>query len=346
VAPASLENAVMDRIVQEQAVQLRRLKMRRRIRMLGVSGVTAAAIALFAFGSMWLARPAAAERTAAEVLAQGAEAVPDPSTVQIVAKMRTIAHDNFAMIGDTYDFVPVKIWKQFGEKPKWRVEKPGRVAVMDGDSTMMLIRPNVAVKFPQPSQGAFDTGWLLALTNVQDMVTHELRSAQARGWDLKLTHETTGAGVKKLLVTVEAKSGLPADDYLKNKFFDNADMRRVYRFDEKTRRLEGFDAYLHKSGGDVLILSIERIEYDRPFDAAVFTLKLPKDVVFYKEPERLPDNKKYEKMTPEQAARAFFEPSNTWEASSFSAWVRRSNRKIIPAGSFRTKSRGASRRRS
>ena len=27
----------------------------------------------------------------------------------------------------------MKIWKQFGEKPKWRVEKPGRVAVMDGD---------------------------------------------------------------------------------------------------------------------------------------------------------------------------------------------------------------------
>lgn len=307
VGSVSLEDAVMDRIVQEQAIQLRRLRMRRRIRMLGISGVAAAAITLFALGSMWLARPAAAERTAAQVLAQGAEAVPHPSTVHIVAKMRTIAHGNFAVIGDKYDFVPVEIWKQFGEKPKWRVEKPGRVAVMDGDSTVMLIRQKVAVKHPQPSNGAFDAGWLLALTNVEDMVTHELRSAQARGWDLKLTYETTGAGVKKLLVTVEAKSGLPADDYLKNKSFARSDMRRVYRFDEKSRRLEGFDAYLHKSGRDVLILSIERIDYDKPFDAAVFKLKLPKDVVFYQEPQRLPDNKKYEKMTPEQAAQAFFE---------------------------------------
>ncbi len=191
----------------------------------------------------------------------------------------------------------------------------GRVAVMDGASTVMLIRPDVVVQFPHASQAAFDTGWLLALTKVQDMVTHELRSAQARGWDLKLTHETTGAGEKKLLVTVEAKSGLPADDYLKNKFFEDSDMRRVYRFDADTKRLEGFDAYMHRPGGDVLILSIERIEYDKPTDATVFALKLPDKVSLYRDPERLPDNEKYEKMTPEQAARTFFEAceKKDWE---------------------------------
>ena len=32
---------------------------------------------------------------------------------------------------------------------------------------------------------------------------------------MKLTHETTAAG-KERVVAVEAKSGLPADDYLKN----------------------------------------------------------------------------------------------------------------------------------
>ena len=83
---------------------------------------------------------------------QGAEAMPNPSTVHIVAKMRTMAHDNFSLIGADFDFVPVEIWKQFGEKPKWRVEKPGRVAVMDGDSTVMLIRPDYVVQFPHASQ--------------------------------------------------------------------------------------------------------------------------------------------------------------------------------------------------
>lgn len=280
--------------------------MRKRIRLLGISGATAAAVAVLVVSSFWLSQPAMAEK-AAEVLAQGAEAVPNPSTVHITAKMRTLPHDNFSLIGADYDFVPVEIWKQFGDKPKWRVEKPGRVAVMDGDSTAMLIRPDHVVKFPRSSQAAFDTGWLLALANVQDMITHELRIAQARGWNLTLTHETTGAGEEKLLVTVEAKSGLPADDYVKNKFFDNSDMRRVYRFDAKTKRLEGFDASLHLADRDVLILAIERIEYEQQIDPAVFTLKLPEKINLYKEPERLPDNEKYENMTPDQAARTFFE---------------------------------------
>lgn len=303
----SLESRVTDGILQRQALELRRRTMRRRLQLMGISGTMAAAVVVWLLSNAWLARPAAAEKAAAEVLAQGAEATPNPSTVHIVAKMRTIGHDNFSMIGEGYEFVRLEIWRQFGEKPKWRVEKPGRVAVMDGDSTTMLIRPNHVVQFPHASQAAFDTGWLLALANVQEMVTHELRAAQARGWNLKLAHENTGAGKEKLLVTVEAKSGLPADDYLKNKFFENSDMRRVYRFDAKTKRLEGFDAYLQRPGGETLILSIERIEYEMPIDPAIFSLKLPEKVNRYEEPQPLPDNAKYEKMTPDQAARAFFE---------------------------------------
>ena len=305
VPPVSLETAVMDRILQEQALTIRRLKMRKRIRVLGVSGATVASVAMLFICGLWLTQPAAAQK-AAEVLARGAEAVPNPSTVHITARMRTIAHDNFSMIGADYDLVPVEIWRQFGKKPKWRVEKPGRVAVMNGASTEMIIRPDHVVQFPHASQGAFDTGWLLALTNVRELITHELRAAQARDWKLGLTHETTAAG-DKMIITVEAKSGLPDDDYLKNKFLGNSDMRRVYRFDAKTKRLEGFDAYLHSSSGDVLILAVERIEHNKPIDPAVFVLKLPDKVSLYREPERLPNNEKYEKMTPEQAARAFFE---------------------------------------
>ena len=221
-------------------------------------------------------------------------------------------------------FLRVEIWKQFGDKPKWRVEKPGRVAVMDGASTVMLIQSNVAVKVPKPSEGAFDSGWMVGLTNVQDMITRQLRAAQAKGWELKTTNETTPAGEKKLIVTVEAKAVVPENDYLRNKFFDDSDMRRVYRFDVKTQRLEGFDVYLHRFGGDVLIWTTERIEYDQPIDPAVFTLELPKNVTVVKEPERLPNNEKYEKMTPKEAARAFFEAcgKEDWdEAAKFSSHV-------------------------
>ena len=306
VPSVSLETAVMDRILHEQALEIRRLKMRKRLRVLGISGAMAAAIAVMLTGNYWFAQPAQAQK-AAEVMAQGAEAVPNPSTVHIVAKLRTIPHDNFSFIDDKCDFVPVEVWRQFGDKPKWRVEKPGRVAVMDGESTVMLIRPNMGVKFPHASEGAFDSQWLLGLANVQDVITRELRTALAKGWDLKTANETTAAGEKKIVVTVEAKAGLPDNDYSKNKWFDESDMRRIYRFDAKTQRLDGFEAYLHRSEGDVLVMAIEKIEYGQPISPEVFSLKLPENVNWYKEPEQLRDNGKYEKMTPKEAAQAFFE---------------------------------------
>jgi outer membrane lipoprotein-sorting protein len=306
-APAiSLETAVMDRILHDQALQLRRLKMRKRLRVLGFSGVTAAAIAIVFVSSLWFAQPAEAQK-AVEVMAQGAKAVANPSAVHIMAKMRTLPYDNFSMIGAEYEFVPIEIWKQFNGKSAWRVEKPGRVIVMDGATTEMLIRPDRLVQLPMVTQGAFNSGWLLALTRVQDMVNHELRAAQKQGWDINLTHETTAAGAKQLVVTVEAKSGLPADDYLQNKSLEDADMRRVYRFNAETKRLEGFEAHLHHAGSDVLILAIESIEYDKKIDPTVFALQLPEKVTLIREPGPLPDNEKYQKMTPKEAATTFFE---------------------------------------
>jgi hypothetical protein len=304
--PASLETVVMDRILREQALELRRLKMRKRWRILGISGAMAAAAAMLLVSGLWHAQPAAAEN-ATEVLALGVAPVPEGTIVHIVAKMRTLPHDNFSYIDPNIDFVRVEVWKQLGEKPKWRVEKPGRVAVMDGESTVMLIRPETAVKLPHPSKAAFDTGQLLELATAHDMIGHELQSASAHGGELKIKHETTASGEKKLLATVETKAGVPVADYLKNRFLGTSDLRRAYRFDAKSGRLEGMDAYLHRDGGDVLVLSIESIEYTQHADPAIFSLKLPENVQYAKDPEPLPDNQKYGQMTPKQAAQAFFE---------------------------------------
>jgi hypothetical protein len=229
------------------------------------------------------------------------------ATVHVVAEMRTLPYDNYSMIGSDVDFVKVEVWRDFGTRPKWRVEKPGRILVMDGASTLNFIRPNIAYKLPFATEGAFDSGPLLQLAQDQDMLARVTQSAQSNGWDAKTTHETTSSGEKKTILTVEAKSGLPKDDYARNKFFDSADTRRVYRFDEATQRLEGVEVYLHESGRDVLILKTTRIDYDQPLASNTFSLALPEDVAWIKETQKLSDNEKYERMTPQEAAKAFFE---------------------------------------
>jgi outer membrane lipoprotein-sorting protein len=297
------ETGAMAPRVQERPIETRSLKMKRRLRVLGIGGALASAAALLLVGSLWLTQAAAAQK-AAEVLARCAAAVSGPSSVHIVVKMRTPPNDNFGVIDTKCDLVPIEAWRQFGDQPRWRLEEPGRVVVMNGESTTQLVRPNIAMKIPHAT---YEWGPVLCLTDVQAIITRELCDSLAKGWDLKLVHESTAAGEKKLVVTVETKAGLPDHDYLKNKYLDAADARRVYRFDAKTRRLEGMEAYLHEPGGDVLVLSVEHIEYDKPIDRAVFALKLPEDVQWVKELERLPGNEKYEAMTPLEAARAFFE---------------------------------------
>jgi hypothetical protein len=238
--------------------------------------------------------------------------------------MRTLPNDNFTSIEPEREFVAIEVWKQLGATLKWRVEKPGRVAVMDGQSTSLFIRPDSAQRFPHPAKSAFDTEMLLNLTNVHEMFDAELHAALAHGSELKINRQPATGGQSKLLVTVETQAGLPPLDYVRDKFFFTADLRRVYRFDAAGSRLEGFDAYVHRPGGDVLVLSVERIEYIEHVDPAIFTLKLPEGVQWSKEPEPLTDNRKYEQMTPKQAAQAFFEAcaQRDWsEAEKF--WYQR-----------------------
>ena len=304
-ADVSLENRVMDGIIQQQALELRRITMRKRYRLIGISGAVVAATMLFAWLGFW-APESDVRAKAAEVLAKGAAAVPNLRTIHIQCKMRTPPRDNFAAIRAESDFVPVELWKQFGAEAKWRIEKPGRVAVMDGQSTLMYIKGHSAIKVG-PSPAAFDTGWFHRLASVDKIIAEELQSALAKGSDLKLSHETAADGAAKQVVTVEAKAGLGDADYLKNKFLTTSDNRRVFRFDAKTGRLEDLKIYIHEKDREVLILQVTRIDYDQPIDPSVFTLQIPEDISWHEPPQKLPDNEKYERMTPRQAARAFFE---------------------------------------
>lgn len=250
-----------------------------------------------------------AQATAAQIMTNGAKAMAKLGSVHLRGQLRTLPQDNFGYVSAECQFHPIELWKQWEPELKWRVEKPGRVAVMDGQSTLLYIRTaNTGMKVPQPSPSAFDTEWLQRIAKLSDTLTNELNSALAKGWKLSLKEERGADGRGKAIVTVEAKTGLPENDYLKNTFFDASDTRRVYRFDTETELLEGVQLYLATKSGEVLIFELEQIEYNQPIPGTVFQLELPANVNWYQtEMKTLPDNEKYASMTAEQAARAYFE---------------------------------------
>jgi hypothetical protein len=307
-AEVSLTQGVMQRVQRVQTksegmtIMSKLLKHRWGFGLGALAGT--AAIVLF----IALALPGNVQAKAADVLARGAQAVAKLTSIHLRGQLRTLPADNFSYINPDRDFYTIELWKQFEPELKWRVDKPGRLAVMDGQSTLLYINSaKHAAKHPGPSRSAFDTDWLHRIANLSNTISNELRNAQARGWKLDLTEETGADGRAKSVVTVFVKSGVPDNDYCKNTFLDNADTRRVYKFDSQTERLDSVQIFLARASGEVQIFDLNQIEYNQPLDPKLWQVELPADVSWYEQPQKLPDNEKYASMTAGEAARAFFE---------------------------------------
>ena len=318
-AQMSVVGPVMRRVREKQTEMERPTIMSKLCTRWGF-GLSAAAGAAAVILIVALAAPRA-HATAEAVMARGAQAVANLTSIHLRAQMRTLPHDNFSNINPDTPFCTVELWKQYTPQLEWRVEKPGRVAVMDGQSTLLYIKTaNMGYKFPQASGSAFDTDWLHGIANLSNNISNDLRHAQAQGWKLDLTEETAGDGSRQAVVTVHARPGVPDDDYVKVHFLGSADTRRVYHFDAQSGQLEAVQMYLVRNSGEVQIFDLNQIEYNTPIDPSVFQLQLPADVAWAQDPQTLPDNQKYASMTAEQAARAFFEAcaAENWaEAGKF-----------------------------
>ena len=291
--------------VHIEPLSLWRLIMKNPIRKLIAAAVIIMAVVL-AINSWDNSMPTA---SAAQVLQNAIDAVSDLWSVHMKARMRTLPRDNFSNIGLNYDFVDIEMWKRTDadSQLQWRVEKPGRVLLMDGQKTIMLIRPNSGVLMEKPLPlGCFDS-WSGRLLNVNELLENELQQAKNNpDHTVCLWHEKV-EGTDKLLLEVDVKTDLSEDDYLRNKFIQESDHLKVYRFDAKTKLLEALQVYVHTGDDDVLIFEVTDIEYNIDIDDSIFALSLPEDMIWTREPEILPDNERYEKMTPKEAAEVFFQ---------------------------------------
>jgi outer membrane lipoprotein-sorting protein len=309
-AEVSIVAPVMQRILQKRTEPERETIMSKLFKYRWSFGLGTAAGATAIVLIMLLALPRT-QATAAEIMTKGAQAVAKLTSIHLRGQLRTSPADNFSSISSEAEFCTIELWKQFEPELKWRVEKPGRVAVMDGQSTMLYIKPgNCGARFPHPSSSAFDTDWLQRIANLSNTISNELNRAQAKGWKLETTEETGADGRTKSVVTIHAKSGIPENDYGRNSFLDSADTRRVYRFDAQSKLLESVQIYLTRPSGEVQIFDLSQIDYNQPIDPNTWKLELPADVSWAQLPEqlsKLPDNEKYASMTAEQAARTFFE---------------------------------------
>jgi outer membrane lipoprotein-sorting protein len=313
----SIENAVFNKILCEQNKKLklagvinRRFEIVRKIMKSKITKFAAAAIIVFAtcLGITFLNKSTPVAY-ANQVLEGAIKAVSDLHSVHMKARMRTLEGDNFGMIGLNYDFVPIEMWKRTEPNGlvQWRIEKPKRVLLVDGQSTLMLMGTNYGVRENKPYPlGCFDA-WFGRLLNVQELLDSELQNARNNPASEAALHHETINGKDKTILEAESMTDVPENDYLRNKFIFDSDHLKVYQFDTETKLLESFKIYVHVDNNDVLIFEITDIEYNLEIADKVFKLDLPENMTWYEEPKVLPDNEKYQNMIPKEAAQSFFE---------------------------------------
>jgi hypothetical protein len=310
-----LEPAVMRRIHEHQAPRLRRITMPKRYGRVGLGLAAAAAIAVLLVVPWGGGNNGRA--MAAEVFAKAVKAISDLQSVYIKLSVRTIAHDNFEYIEPDHDFVPHEMWKEFGPRSKYRVEKPGRVVTSDGESSLLVFGGGDRQR--TASKGSPNTnfvGWIKTFLDVDQVFDSELRCAEQNDWDVRITEETGPDGRLQQVVTIEAEAeGDFTHDWLKNKSISNSDQQRVFRFDAQTGRLEDLELWLHADEEDVLVLDIEEIIYNPAIEPDLFAIEPPETAIWYVPPVVLPDNEKYAALSPDEAARAFFQAlaDENWE---------------------------------
>ena len=247
---------------------------------------------------------------AADILAKATEAVTNLHSIHINARMRTLPRDNFAYISLEHDFVPIEMWKRADDTGlvQWRIDKPGRLVLMDGESTILYIKPTFASKSgPSPDRYCYDSYWCGHILDVNKLLENELNKAiQIENAELFIADEKEIDGSDVLVVDITVPARVDKDDYLRNKFITDSDHRRVYYFDAETNLLKSFEIYVITEDSEVKIFETTSIEYNPLIDDSIFTLELSDDVVWDKEPEILPENEIYENMTPREAAIIFF----------------------------------------
>ena len=292
-----------------------------------VQATMAVVIVIGAICFTMLPSPFEAKLSAAEILEEAAAQIPDKiKTIQIEAKVRSYAGDNFSGLAIDQEFIPMKIqWKQKKEGAWWRVDKGttkrGRSLSNNGKKMIacMYISEKegiVIVCPPFPQIGPFDTGWLAPLVDPKKLLENEYRNAIKEGSDNSVTHSKEKVDGKEVLVVkVRYRANVPEGDYLRNKFIAETDHTNIYFFDAKTKEFLNMQIVAHADKKDVVIFQTTKISCDQPIEDSAFDIKIPKNFPVrtlqeMEMPQVVPDNKKYEAMTPKEAATAFFTACN------------------------------------
>ncbi|MBI4910265.1 MAG: hypothetical protein HY820_42000 [Acidobacteria bacterium] len=307
-ASDSFQERVMKAIIQERISENRIAPPQARRWLRWVPAAIAAAALLLAIPFFTATRQPS---PGASLLAQSASAFSKVQSVHIQGRIRTVPGDNFELIGAEYDFVPIELWRQYGETARWRVQKPGRVAVMDGKSATLYIEHTNTAAAGGPSAGFVD--WLKPLLDPQGILQREIRAANSGEAQIQINQT---AAVKAVSMKRHAKGDF-TNAWTFNKSIQEADHTCTYRFDPASGLLAGLAVSIQTAAGEVTVAEFDRFLYNEPMPDSLFALQIPENAIWSKNDGGPAREASITFSGPKEAAAYFFDAlgRKDWDAA-------------------------------
>lgn len=238
--------------------------------------------------------------TAATTLLQNSiDALSKVKSVTMSFKVRTLEGDNFEYINTREKFVEHELWKVYGDPSKWRIQKPGRMVVMDGKNQYLYCdKIGMAMK-AGPDAGYVD--WMRILLHPEEILQKEQMNAQKNS--TKYEVDTMG---NTITLTIKAKAmGSFTNSYMLNTSIPESNNRRVYTFDKSTNLLRSMEIFVDSAGNSTKVLELSTIKYNEPVGDDIFTINLPENISWVNMKE-VETQKGVECKTGGDAAKMFF----------------------------------------
>jgi len=241
----------------------------------------------------------ATSQAAEKIMLKSITAMESIRSMFISMNVRSEESENFNFIGNGYDFIEYKFWKQFSGNQPWRIEKPGRIATYNGVKQYLYL-PNTSYAITAGKDAHF-VEWIKIFLEPKLILEREVAFAKTHKAVYKIDKTND-----EIILTISADAlGDFHNNYLKNKSILESDNSRIYIFDKETMFLKSFELFINDKANSTKVIEINSITYNIPINASTFSIQLPYGVEWqpYNTPGYVKD---FTDISSKKAATRFF----------------------------------------
>lgn len=302
----SLKNRIMDEAKSTEPTFARKTSKFKKIILTAVSAAAVLAVII-------IARPFVKQAYSMEnYFSKASEYFTKVSSYIAEIDARTTPNENFAYIDADENFVHHTLTVQ-PSTGRWRLGKPGRVAMYDGDNTWMwLPQEHFGHQWTGNAQGVMEDFSILA----DPFLMLELESDYLRYNPKAICKKTTDKDFVTLVIEAPA-NGEYENDYCRNTSLEDMDTYRQYVFEKETGRLHSLKIDAIIKGKRTAVFELKNIQYDVKLNESTFIT--PTDINWKKADGNFDTKdaeiKSFVGISPERAVEMAFDAMYDWDTT-------------------------------